>query len=99
PEMSGSKLRKLGMKLANTFFAQSAEKGALPMLYAATSNNVEGGDYIGPGGLMNARGYPEKQESSEASYDEETAERLWEVSEEMTNVEFDIEKELTEADD
>jgi len=90
PEMAGSKLRKTMMMAANKIFAQSAEAGALPTLYAATSPDAERGGYYGPGGLMNMRGTPEKQNSSKASYDEEDARRLWESSEELTGVEYGL---------
>ncbi|WP_435316803.1 oxidoreductase [Haloarchaeobius sp. TZWSO28] len=90
PEQSGSTLRLWMMKAANAVLAQSAAKGALPMLYAATAYDVAGGEYIGPGGLMDMRGYPEKQRSSDRSYDVPTAERLWDVSEELTRVEYDF---------
>jgi hypothetical protein len=36
------------------------------------------------------RGYPEKQESSKASHNEEDAKKLWKRSEELTGVEFKI---------
>jgi hypothetical protein len=58
------------------------------MLYAVTADDVEGGDYVGPGGLLKMRGAPEKQRSASQSYDEETAERLWSVSVEATGVGF-----------
>lgn len=90
PEKSGNSVKKLFMKGMNKVFAQSAAKGALPMLYAATSKKAESGDYIGPDKLMNMRGYPEKQESSDASYDQDTAEELWAVSEELTGTEFEF---------
>ncbi|MUV86822.1 SDR family NAD(P)-dependent oxidoreductase [Natronomonas sp. CBA1123] len=89
PEQEGSRLKLAAMAVANRIFAQSAEAGALPMLYAATAEDVEGGDYVGPGGLMNMRGAPETQRSSKRSYDEDTAERLWSVSEELTGVSYD----------
>jgi hypothetical protein len=76
------------MRVANAVFAQSAEQGALPMLYAAVAAEVTGGEYVGPGGLMGMRGYPEFQRSSDRSYDEATAERLWAVSEELTGVDY-----------
>jgi NAD(P)-dependent dehydrogenase (short-subunit alcohol dehydrogenase family) len=88
PEMAGSRLRLLLMKAANAVFAQSADAGALPMLYAATASDVDGGDYVGPGGLVNMRGHPEKQRSSDRSYDESTARRLWERSREATDVTY-----------
>jgi NAD(P)-dependent dehydrogenase (short-subunit alcohol dehydrogenase family) len=91
PEQSGSKLRLAAMKVANAVVAQSASKGALPMLYAATAG-VDGGEYVGPGGLMTMRGYPSVQRSSDRSYDEATAERLWSVSEELTGVDYEFER-------
>jgi NAD(P)-dependent dehydrogenase (short-subunit alcohol dehydrogenase family) len=91
PEQAGSTLRLAGMKAANALVAQDAEAGALPLLYAATAPDIAGGEYIGPGGFMNMRGHPEPQRSSERSYDEETAERLWKVSAELTGVSYDLE--------
>ena len=91
PEQSGSRLRYAMMKVANTVVAQSAEQGALPLLYAATAPDVDGGAYYGPGGLMNMRGAPERQESNDASRDEADARRLWTRSEELTGVRYDIE--------
>jgi len=78
--------------VVNRLFAQSSETGVLPMLYAATHEDIEGGEYVGPGGLMNMRGAPEPQRSSDRSDDEDTAARLWERSEDLTGVtyEFDV---------
>ena len=84
----GSRVRYYAMKVANALLAQSAEDGALPMLYAATADDVDGGDHVGPGGFLNMRGPPEKQRSADRSYDEATAERLWDVSEAATGVGF-----------
>lgn len=91
PEQDGSRVRLWLMKLANTLFAQSARAGAWPMLYAATGSSLEGGEYVGPTGMLNMRGTPGVQESSDRSYDEAVAKRLWAVSEELTGVEFEIE--------
>jgi NAD(P)-dependent dehydrogenase (short-subunit alcohol dehydrogenase family) len=88
PEADGSRVRYYAMKVANALLAQSAEDGALPMLYAATADDVDGGDHVGPGGFLNMRGPPEKQRSADRSYDEATAERLWDVSEAATGVGF-----------
>ena len=90
PEVLGDTLRLWMTKVANAVFAQSAEAGAWPLLYAATAEAVEGGDYVGPGGVLNMRGAPERQRSSPASYDRDTARRLWEVSTELTGVEYDL---------
>jgi NAD(P)-dependent dehydrogenase (short-subunit alcohol dehydrogenase family) len=90
PAMAGSTLRLIGMRFANALLAQSATKGALPMLYAATVPDVTGGSYIGPSGFLNMRGSPARQESSEASRDEATAARLWEESASMTNISYNF---------
>jgi NAD(P)-dependent dehydrogenase (short-subunit alcohol dehydrogenase family) len=78
------------MSITNVVFAQSAEMGALPTLYAAAAPDVEGGAYIGPGGLFEQRGHPARVDSAPASKDEEAARRLWQVSEELTGVRFSI---------
>ncbi len=72
----------------NNFLAQNQDMGALPTLYAATASNVRGGDYIGPDGFLEQRGYPKKVNSSDASHDETVARQLWEVSEELTGVQY-----------
>ena len=90
PEMAGSRLRLLGMQAVNLLFGQSAEQGALPMLYAATNPGLDGGEYIGPGGLLNMRGAPEKQEPAARARDEKTARRLWTVSTELTDVTYSL---------
>ncbi len=87
-EGRGSRLRTAGRRLMNALLAQSAERGALPTLYAAGAADVEGGAYYGPGGLANMRGAPERQASSDRSYDRETARRLWDVSSELTGVTY-----------
>jgi NAD(P)-dependent dehydrogenase (short-subunit alcohol dehydrogenase family) len=89
-EMTGSRFRLLVMRMMNFLFAQSPKQGALPMLYAATAPAVEGGEYIGPGGLLTMRGAPEKQEPSERARDAELAERLWELSEALTGVSYHL---------
>ena len=89
PEQSGSVLRLWFMKIANALFAQSPRKGAWPMLYAATAPEIEGGEYVGPTGLLNLRGSPGVQASSERSRDETLARRLWDVSSDLTGVEYD----------
>ncbi|MFI9506070.1 oxidoreductase [Nocardia sp. NPDC052566] len=77
------------MALGNRLFAQSAEMGALPGLFAATAE-VKHGGYYGPTGLGGLRGYPGPSGSSKLSRDEATARGLWELSEKLTGVTFDF---------
>jgi hypothetical protein len=58
--------------------------GALPTLRAATDPGVLGGQYFGPDGFAEQRGYPKVVASSAASHDTDAQRRLWTVSEELT---------------
>jgi NAD(P)-dependent dehydrogenase (short-subunit alcohol dehydrogenase family) len=78
------------MKVSNKVIAQDEEMGALPTLYAATEPGVEGGTFVGPDGFMEQRGHPKPVAPNSAARDEQVARRLWEVSEEMTGVRFDL---------
>ena len=62
--------------------------GALPTLYAATSAEVRGGDYIGPDGMAELWGHPAKVKASAAANDPAIAARLWDVSEHLTKVQY-----------
>jgi NAD(P)-dependent dehydrogenase (short-subunit alcohol dehydrogenase family) len=65
---------------------QGADMGALPTLRAATDPGVLGGQYYGPDGFGEQRGYPKVVASNEASHDVDAQRRLWAVSEELTSV-------------
>lgn len=84
------RLDRLVMGVTNRVFAQSAGMGALPALYAATEPGVQGGQFIGPDGLAEQRGHPELVTPSEAARDEDVAARLWDVSEQLTGVRFQL---------
>jgi NAD(P)-dependent dehydrogenase (short-subunit alcohol dehydrogenase family) len=72
----------------NPFFAQKPAMGALPTLRAATDPAAQSGDYFGPDGFKEMKGYPVNVESNELSHDCDKAARLWHISEEMTGVKF-----------
>jgi NAD(P)-dependent dehydrogenase (short-subunit alcohol dehydrogenase family) len=80
-------LKSLG-RPATLVLGQSAAKGALPQLIAATAPGVGGGEYFGPGGLAEFRGRPKRVRMSKNAQDEIAAERLWRVSEELTGVSY-----------
>jgi NAD(P)-dependent dehydrogenase (short-subunit alcohol dehydrogenase family) len=65
---------------------QEPEMGALPTVRAATDLAVLGGQYYGPGGRGEVRGYPKLVQSSPLSHNQEIQRRLWTVSEELTGV-------------
>jgi NAD(P)-dependent dehydrogenase (short-subunit alcohol dehydrogenase family) len=78
------------LKLMSFFMLQSAAKGALPTIRAAVDPGVKGGEFYGPRGKNQFRGYPERVESSAASHNEEDAKKLWDLSEKLTGVNFEI---------
>ena len=67
---------------------QSAARGALPGLYAATMPAVKGGEYYGPDGIGEIRGWPKRAGLSSRARDPRLAERLWQVSEALTGVTY-----------
>ena len=93
PAMQGG-LRGLvsgtGSRLGNLLFAQPASQGALPQLYAATAPALPGAAYWGPDGPGEARGYPAPATRSAAARDPALAAALWQASEEMTGVTYDL---------
>jgi NAD(P)-dependent dehydrogenase (short-subunit alcohol dehydrogenase family) len=68
--------------------AQSATMGALPTLRALLDPEALEGDYYGPDGFRESRGYPIKVSSSKDAQNLELAERLWAVSEDLTGVKY-----------
>jgi len=72
----------------NPFFAQKPKMGALPTLRAATDPEAQNGDYYGPDGFKEMKGYPVKVQSNELSRDENIARKLWVVSEQMTGLAY-----------
>jgi NAD(P)-dependent dehydrogenase (short-subunit alcohol dehydrogenase family) len=74
------------MAVANRVIAQDAAMGALPALYAATMPDVRGGEYYGPGGPGELRGYPRRVGMSGAARDAATAAALWRAAEALTGV-------------
>ncbi|OUS23662.1 short-chain dehydrogenase [Gammaproteobacteria bacterium 45_16_T64] len=68
--------------------AQPQDKGCLPTLFAATSNSIAGGDYIGPDGWMEIKGNPQIAYVAPKANNLHVASRLWDVSQEMTGIRY-----------
>jgi NAD(P)-dependent dehydrogenase (short-subunit alcohol dehydrogenase family) len=64
----------------------TAASGAWPTLCAATSDDISGGDYIGPAKRRETAGPAVKVRSNRASHDQDVAQRLWDLSIQMTGV-------------
>jgi len=75
-------------RLLMPLISQSAAEGARPVLHAATADDVRPGDYLGPAGPWEARGAPKRARATAAARDPALAERLWDVSCDLTDAEW-----------
>jgi NAD(P)-dependent dehydrogenase (short-subunit alcohol dehydrogenase family) len=73
-------------RLGSHFGSQSAEMGALPMLYVATAPGVAGNDYFGPHRMSELKGYPVPARRVPAALNDDDARRLWTASESLTGI-------------
>ncbi len=75
-------------RFLNRFLAMPPAQGVLPTLRAAVDPEVKGGEYFGPDGFLQMRGYPRRINMVKQTRVAGDAARLWEVSEELTGVSF-----------
>jgi NAD(P)-dependent dehydrogenase (short-subunit alcohol dehydrogenase family) len=92
PGVTRTNLQRHSRLLAGSvaMFSQEPSQGCLPSLYAATATGVQGGDYFGPGRMMEMVGAPRPARSTPAAKNLEKAGQLWDVSEHFTQVSYGI---------
>jgi NAD(P)-dependent dehydrogenase (short-subunit alcohol dehydrogenase family) len=78
---------RVGYRLLAPLIAQDMEMGVLPQLYASLAPEAKGGVFYGPE-KMRLRGYPAEQKCNDALDDSTLRRRFWELSEELTGVEY-----------
>lgn len=88
PQAEGRKAAERFMEIGNRVFAQSAEAGALPSLYAATASDVRPDSFFGPRIAM-WRGAPAPSWRAPWTLNDAMGQRLWAASEELTGVVYD----------
>ncbi|MFJ7073119.1 oxidoreductase [Streptomyces sp. NPDC098781] len=88
PRMAGRRATERLARLANRVFAQSAQAGALPTLYAATAPGVRPDSFTGPSIAM-WRGSPAPSWRAPWTVNDRAGERLWAASERLTGVAYD----------
>jgi NAD(P)-dependent dehydrogenase (short-subunit alcohol dehydrogenase family) len=86
---SGKESGKI-MKFLFGLAGQPAQMGALPTLFAATNRALKGGEYIGPDGRGNHKGNPAISPEGDKLFNAELAEKLWDVSENLTGITFNF---------
>jgi NAD(P)-dependent dehydrogenase (short-subunit alcohol dehydrogenase family) len=92
-QIAGPRLGHQGLRTRGRLFVvrrigQSAARGALPSLYAATAPEIVGGGFYGPNGPGQLRGNPTRVLPAPGALDEQIAQRLWEASERLTGIRF-----------
>ncbi|MGK0365794.1 MAG: NAD(P)-dependent dehydrogenase (short-subunit alcohol dehydrogenase family) [Saprospiraceae bacterium] len=75
-------------RMLNPFFSQGVKMGVLPTLRAAFDPDAKSGNYFGPSGFMEMKGYPVKVKSNKLSRDFDLAKKLWKASEELTRIKY-----------
>ncbi|MCT8138957.1 SDR family oxidoreductase [Anaerobacillus sp. CMMVII] len=97
PGITSTNLFKFGkrdssnlLKTLLKWFFQPVEMGVLPTIYAATSEGLRGGEYIGPDGRGNRTGNPAIETPAANVYNQEMMKKLWDTSEELTGVVYDF---------
>ncbi|MCF4167172.1 oxidoreductase [Zavarzinia compransoris] len=89
PRMENSRLGKMAMAAGGAFFAQSADRGAIPILHAATAPGVDAGSYWGPDGMGELWGrVPKPARALQKARNPETGRKLWALSERLTGVQY-----------
>jgi NAD(P)-dependent dehydrogenase (short-subunit alcohol dehydrogenase family) len=86
--IEGKWYNRLLRPVLDLIVVQSAAMGALPSMRAAVDPNVTGGQYYGPCGFMQQRGYPVVVNSNKASNNKADARQLWRISEQLTGVQY-----------
>ncbi|MBY4638776.1 SDR family oxidoreductase [Gluconacetobacter entanii] len=84
PQGLRERLLRRATLVAFTLFGQSADHGALPILFAATAPQARDGGYYGPDGWGERRGNVTEAIVPPAARDLQLAQRLWQVSERLT---------------
>ena len=78
------------MAIGNKLFAQSAEMGALPALYAATIDGLPGGIVCRPRRRSSRAAIRRSSRRVGRAYDQNAWRRLWEESERLTGVHYEF---------
>ena len=93
---SGNRAMDALSAVGNCFLAQNEDGGALPTLYAAVGD-IPGNSFAGPAGFMEWRGGAKLVKRTAAAEDMDVARRLWETSEQLTDVRFPLSAQETSA--
>ena len=86
--LGNGRVRAKASRVFGTLLGQTAAAGARPTLYAATSPDVRSGQFIGPAHVAQLFGPPKVVQPNRRAKNSADAARLWEISEELTGVDY-----------
>lgn len=66
------------------------DKAAMPTVMAALAPDAQRGEYFGPQGFLEMKGKPGRANQSDYAQNQAAAEKLWQVSEQLTDCRFAI---------
>lgn len=70
------------------FFISKADQGALPTIEAVINDSLLGGEYLGPDGFMELKGYPKEAKATKQARSINDAKQLWMMSETLTQTTY-----------
>lgn len=77
-------------RILTPMLSHSPAEAALQTLRAACDPSAPNGSYWGPSGFMNMKGAPEQAKIPSKALDTDLRNKLWEISEKLTHVSFDL---------
>jgi NAD(P)-dependent dehydrogenase (short-subunit alcohol dehydrogenase family) len=85
---TGLSLLRIAITILKPVISQDAAHGALPTLLAAVDPQAASGDYYGPDGLFELKGYPRKVLIPSQAQNSKDAEQLWKEAESLAGITF-----------
>jgi NAD(P)-dependent dehydrogenase (short-subunit alcohol dehydrogenase family) len=90
PRMTNNKIQEFWYRFTTALIAKPTAEGAWPSLYAACAPGVVAGQTYAPRGPVQIRGRTAMVRTPAKADDPELGRRLWEVSERLTGVSYDM---------
>lgn len=81
---------RFGLSMLGRLIMQSTAAGALPTLYAALGDDLQGGEAIGPGGRKEIKGPPKIVQPRKVALDEAQRVRLWSQAEALCGIHYQL---------
>jgi hypothetical protein len=88
-EKSNAGVESFLYSLVGPLMAQDVSMGVLPQLFGASAEGAKGGVFYGPQ-TFNLRGYPAEKKANDEANDAAALTRFWEISKQLTGVNYEI---------